>query len=68
MSVGLVDFESTSGKTTGGGSAHGFMENRVTNPPNPPEASARARAHSPLPSEEEEENVENGNEDFEWDL
>ena len=67
MSVGLVDSEATFGKTTGGGSAHGFMGNRVTNPPNPPEASARARAPSPLPSEEEE-GVEGNTEDFEWDM
>ena len=67
MSVGLVDSEATFGKTTGGGSAHEFMENRVTNPPNPPEAQARARAPSPPPSEEEE-GVENDSEDIEWDI
>ena len=67
MSVGLVDSEATFGKTTGGGSAHEFMENRVTNPPNPPEAQARARAPSPLPSEEEE-SVVNDSEDFQWDI
>ena len=67
MSVGLVDSEATFAKTTGGGSAHGFMENRATNPPNPPEASARARAPSPLPSEEEE-GVGSNMEEFEWDI
>ena len=67
MSVGLVDSEATFGKTTGGGSAHGFMENRVANPPNPPEASARARAPTPLPFKEEED-VENDSEDFQWDI
>lgn len=67
MSVGLVDSEPTFGKTTGSGSAHGFMENRATNPPNPPEASARARAPSPLPSEEEE-GVGSNMEEFEWDI
>lgn len=66
MSVGLVDSEATFGKTTGGGSAHGFMGNRVTNPPNPPEASARARAPTPPPLKEED--VENDSEDFQWDI
>ena len=68
MSVGLVDYNGTSDKTTGRGSAHGFMENRVSNPPNPPDASARARAPSPPPLEEEEGNVENESEDFNWDF
>ena len=67
MSVGLVDSEATSGKTTGSGSAQEFMENRVTNPPNPPWASARARAPSPLPSKEEE-GVGNVRKKFEWDI
>ncbi len=66
MSVGLVDSEATFGKTTGGGSAHEFMENRVANPPNPPGASARARASSPLPSKEED--VGNDRKEFEWDI
>ena len=66
MSVGLVDSEATFGKTTGGGSAHGFMGNRVTNPPNPPEASTRARAPTPPPLKEED--VENDSEDFQWDI
>lgn len=68
MSVGLVDYNGTSDKTIGRGSAHGFMENRVSNPPNPPDASARARAPSPPPLEEEEGNVENESEDFNWDF
>ena len=68
MSVGLVDYNGTSDKTIGRGSAHGFMENRVLNPPNPPDASARARAPSPPPLEEEEGNVENESEDFNWDF
>lgn len=68
MSVGLVDYNGTSDKTIGRGSAHGFMENRAINPPNPPDASARARAPSPLPLEEEEGNVENESEDFNWDF
>ena len=69
MSVGLVDYNGTSDKTIGRGSAHGFMENRVSNPPNPPDASARARAPSPPPPlEEEEGNVENESEDFNWDF
>lgn len=66
MSVGLVDSEATFGKTTGGGSAHEFMENRIANPPNPPGASARARASSPHPSEEED--VGNDRKEFEWDI
>ena len=81
MSVGLVDLKPTFAKTRESADAHGFMENRGFNPPNPPDAgttaargvgtdgaSARARAHSPLPLEEEEGNVENGSEDFSWDL
>ena len=81
MSVGLVDLKPTFAKTHESASAHGFMENRAFNPPNPPDAgialtggagtegvSARARAPSPLPFEEEEGNVENESEDFNWDL
>lgn len=54
QSVGLVDFNGDSSKTSGRGSAHGFMENTAFNPPNPPGDSIRARAHSPLPSKEED--------------
>lgn len=81
MSVGLVDLKPTFPKTHESADAHGFMENRVFNPPNPPDAettdtrgagedgaAARARAPSPLPFEEEEGNVENESEDFNWDL
>ena len=81
MSVGLVDLKPTFAKTHESASAHGFMENRAFNPPNPPDAgiagtggagtdgaAARARAPSPLPFEEEEGNVENESEDFNWDL
>ena len=81
MSVGLVDSKPTFGKTHESANAHGFMENRAFNPPNPPDAgdtgtrgagtdgaSARARAPSPLPLEEEEGNVENDSEDFPWDI
>ena len=81
MSVGLVDSEATFAKTRESANAHGFMENRGFNPPNPPDAGttdtwgagtegapARARAPSPLPLKEEEGNVENENEDFNWDF
>jgi len=82
MSVGLVDSEATFAKTRESASAHGFMENRVFNPPNPPGAGTtdmrgagaegaftRARAPSPLPYKEEERSVENnGEDDFDWDF
>ena len=81
MSVGLVDLKPTFAKTREGAYAHGFMENRDSNPPNPPEAGttgewgagtdgapARARAPSPLPLQEEEGNVENESEEFNWDF
>ena len=81
MSVGLVDLKPTFAKTHESASAHGFMGNRVSNPPNPPDAgdtgtrgagtdgaSARARAPSPLPLREEEGNIENESEDFNWDF
>ena len=52
--VGLVDYEGGFGKTLGRGSAHGFMENGVSNPPNPPEGgSTRARADEGSLFEEE---------------
>ena len=78
MSVGLVDSEATFGKTRESATAHGVMENRGFNPPNPPDAhtgptwgagaSARARAPSPLPSEEEEDVGNNEGEELEWDI
>ena len=81
MSVGLVDSKPTFGKTRESANAHGFMENRYSNPPNPPDAEttgewgagtdgapARARAPSPPPLQEEEGNVENESEEFNWDF
>ncbi len=81
MSVGLVDSEATFAKTHESANAHGFVENRLFNPPNPPDAEttatrgagayqapARARAPSPLPLQEEEGNVENETDDFNWDF
>ena len=38
MSVGLVDLKPTFAKTHESAIAHGFMENRAFNPPNPPDA------------------------------
>ena len=40
MSVGLVDLKPTFAKTHESANAHGFMENRGFNPPNPPDAGA----------------------------
>lgn len=65
QSVGLVDFNGDSSKTSGRGSAHGFMENTAFNPPNPPGDSIRARAHSPLPSKEEDVERNMDREDYE---
>lgn len=70
QSVGLVDLSGGFQKSAGRGSACGFRENGASNPPNPPWSggSARARAPSPLPFNEEEGNVDNGTEEFSWDL
>lgn len=65
QSVGLVDFKGYSSKTSGRGSAHGFMENKAFNPPNPPGDSICARAHSPLPSQEEDVERNMDREDYE---
>ena len=81
QTVGLVDSEGGFPTSPCASANYQKPEINPPNPPNPPDAEttatrgagayqapARARAPSPLPSEEEEGVMENGNEEFDWDL